>query len=91
MTRIILTATVDDAAEWEKAFRTHADLFRSQTMTGVDFTVSNDNLAVICADVEDTEKYFEILESQATADAMANDGVHRDTVKVFVLDKRLDL
>ena len=91
MTRIILTATVDDGAEWEKEFRTHADLFRSQTITAMNFTVTDENLAVLCADVEDTEKYFEILESQATADAMANDGVHRDTVKVFVLDKSLDL
>jgi hypothetical protein len=30
---------------------------------------------------------MEILESPATADAMGNDGVIRETVKVYVLDK----
>lgn len=91
MTRIIVTATVDNPTEWEKKFRTHADLFRSQAVTAVDFTVNDDNLAVFTTDVDDVEQYFKELESQATADAMANDGVQRDTVKVFVLDKSLDL
>jgi hypothetical protein len=39
------------------------------------------------ADVDDVDKYFEVLESPATEEAMANDGVKRDTVKVYVLDK----
>jgi len=39
------------------------------------------------ADVDDVDKYFEVLESPATEEAMANDGVKRDTVKVSVLDK----
>ena len=29
-------------------------------------------------------------DSPETAEAMANDGVKRDTVKVFVLDRRFD-
>jgi hypothetical protein len=44
-------------------------------------------VVAICADVEDVAKYYEVLESPATAEAMAHDGVRHETVKVFVLDK----
>jgi hypothetical protein len=35
--------------------------------------------------------YLKGLESQETADAMAYDGVKRETVKIFVLDKEMTL
>jgi hypothetical protein len=41
----------------------------------------------IYADVDDVDKYFEVMDSPATEEAMAFDGVLRDTVKVSVLDK----
>ena len=34
---------------------------------------------------------MEIFQSPATADAMKVDGVKRETVQTFVLDKRLEL
>jgi len=43
------------------------------------------------AEVKDVAKYFEVLESKATAEAMAQDGVKRETVKTFVLDKEFKL
>ena len=91
MTRLILTAQVEDSARWEPAFRTHAELFRSQTVTSLHFGTTTDNEVAIYAEVDDVDKYFEILESQATADAMANDGVKRETVKTYILDQQLDL
>jgi hypothetical protein len=45
----------------------------------------------LCAEPDDLDKYLEILNSQATADAMAYDGVKRETVKVYILDKELQL
>ena len=39
------------------------------------------------AEPDDVNKWLEILESPATEEAMNYDGVKRDTVKVFVLDK----
>ena len=87
MTKIIITAQVEDAAKWEEGFRTHGDLLRSMTSTVTYFTISKDNEMTLYADVEDVDKYFEVLESPATEEAMAFDGVKRDTVKVAVLDK----
>ncbi len=87
MAKIIITAQVEDAAKWEEGFRTHGDLLRSMTSTATYFTISKDNEMTLYADVDDVDKYFEVLESPATQEAMAHDGVMRDTVKVAVLDK----
>ena len=87
MAKIIITAKVEDAAKWEEGFRTHGDLLRSMTSTVSYFTISADNELTIYADVDDVDKYFEVLDSPATEEAMASDGVLRDTVKVSVLDK----
>jgi hypothetical protein len=91
MPSIIVTAQVEDAANWEEGFRTHGDLFREQTTTAVNFTVTNDNEVAVHFEADNLDKYMELLESPATAEAMALDGVKRETVKVFVLDKVLDL
>ena len=87
MPKIIITAQVEDAAKWEEGFRTHGDLLRSMTSTVTYFTISKYNEMTLYADVEDVDKYFEVLESPATEEAMAFDGIKRDTVKVAVLDK----
>ncbi len=87
MAKIIITAQVEDAAKWEEGFRTHGDLLRSMTSTVTYFTISEDNEMTLYADVDDVDKYFEVLESPATVEAMTYDGVKRDTVKVSVLDK----
>jgi hypothetical protein len=87
MAKIIITAKVEDAAKWEEGYRTHGDLLRSMTSTVSYFTISADNELTIYADVDDVDKYFEVLDSPATEEAMASDGVLRDTVKVAVLDK----
>ncbi len=87
MAKIIITAKVEDATKWEEGFRTHGDLLRSMTSTVTYFTISKDNEMTLYADVDDVDKYMEVLESPATAEAMSSDGVKRETVKVSVLDK----
>ena len=87
MARIIITAQVEDGAKWEEGFRTHGDLLRSMTSTATYFTISKDNEVTLYADVDDVDKYMEVLESPATVEAMNSDGVKRDTVKVSVLDR----
>ena len=91
MPRVIATAQVEDAAKWEEGFRTHGGLFRSQTVkTPIHFNVSAQNEVVICFEPDDVNKFLEILDTRATEEAMAFDGVKRDTVKVLVLDKQFD-
>ncbi len=87
MAKVVITAQVEDAAKWEEGYRTHGDLLRSMTAEVSYFTISKDNEVTLYAEVDDIDKYFEVLESPATEEAMAYDGVKRDTVKVSVLDK----
>jgi hypothetical protein len=87
MARVIITAQVEDSAKWEAAFRTHGDLRRSMTSTVTHLTTNENNEVALYAEPSDLGKYMEVLESPATAEAMAMDGVKKETVKVFVLDR----
>jgi hypothetical protein len=87
MARVVITAQIEDSAKWERGFRTHGELLRSMGSTVVYFTTTDKNEVAIYAEPSDLAKYLEVLASPATAEAMAHDGVKRETVKTFVLDK----
>ncbi len=52
------------------------------------FTISKDNEVSLYAEPNDVDKFLEVMESPATKEAMAYDGVKRETVKIVVLDKK---
>jgi hypothetical protein len=87
MAKIVLTAKVEDAAKWEKRLRTHGELLKTTTSKTIYYTMTKDNEIAMYAEVADVAKYFEVLGSPAIAESMAYDGVKRETVKTFVLDK----
>jgi hypothetical protein len=87
MPRVVITAQVEDSARWEEGFRTHGDLLSNMSQTATYFAATGDNEVALYSEPEDLDKFMEVLESPATAEAMENDGVKRDTVKLFVLDK----
>jgi hypothetical protein len=88
MPKVVITAQVKDRVQWEKGFRTHGDMFRSQSVTKpVDFGTIEGNHVAVCFEPDNLDAFLKSLDSPATAEAMAFDGVKRDTVKVFVLDK----
>ncbi len=90
-TKVVVIAEVEDPKTWEKGFRTHGDLFRSQSVKKpIDFSIKGNQIAV-CMRPKDLDKFMEIFESEATADAMKVDGVKRETAQVFVLDQRFEL
>ena len=86
----IVTAQVEDLAKWEEGFRTHGDLFRSQTVSGsIGIGTNEDNEVSVCFEATDLDTFMRGMDSAAAAESMAADGIKRDTVKVFVLDPRL--
>ena len=91
MPRIVVTAQVEDSTDWERSFRTHGKLFGEYSATAVSFTATQDNEVVICFDVEDLQTYLEQMGSPDTEAAMTQDGVKRETVKVFVLNRAIGL
>ena len=47
------------------------------------------NRVAVCGDTTSLDAYMKVFNSSATAEAMAVDGVKRETVKMFVLDKEV--
>ena len=91
MTKVILTCAVEDPAKWEAGFRSHADLFRSISISKpIHFSVT-DNDVTICIEPDDLQTYMASFDMPEIGVAMANDGVIRESVKVFVLDKSLEV
>lgn len=92
MPAVVVTAEVEDGKTWEERFRTHTGLFKDYTVKKpVRFAVGEGNQVTICFEPEDLDTYMASMDSAATAEAMAHDGVKRETVKIVVLDKSLDL
>ena len=91
MTKVLVTAEVEDLQSWESGFRSHGDLFRRQTCTGsVAISTQEGNKVAVLFDAENLGTFMEILDSEGP-EAMANDGVIRETVNLFVLDKEMQL
>jgi hypothetical protein len=89
MSSVILTAHVKDAAKWEKNFRGHADLFRRNNISLINYTITKDNDVVMYSETNDVKSYMNFVQSPEVAKAMEEDGVERSTVKVYPLDKQL--
>jgi hypothetical protein len=89
MPMVIVTAQVQDPVKWEAAFRTHGDLFRTYTLRAPIHYAFAGNEVTLCMQPENLNSFIKAIESQATAEAMAFDGVKRETVKTFVLDKEV--
>lgn len=91
MPKILVTAQCKDQAQWEAGFRTHAEFFRTAYgISGpVSYGMAEDNFVGTCFDTEDVATFMSAIALPETAEAMEGDGLVRDTVKVFVLDRQL--
>ena len=89
MPKVVVTAQVEDVVKWEAGFRTHGDLFRNAytVTTPVGIAISEGNEVAVCFEPADVAMAVEAIGSPATAEAMAVDGVKKETVKIYVFDK----
>ena len=85
----ITFAQVEESAAWEGKFRAHGELFASSgnVISPVRYGTSADNSVVVYEEVLDFDALVASNQSEETQSAMAEDGVKRDSVKVFKLDK----
>lgn len=91
MAKVVVTAEVEDLVKWEEGFRSHGDLFRSQTITNpISIATGDGNEVALIFEPEDLDTFMSILDSEGP-EAMANDGVIKETVKVFVFNKEFKL
>jgi hypothetical protein len=91
MPRFVVTAEVEDLAKWEKGFRTHGDLFRQMAVSKMEFATTEGNRIAVSGETTNLDAYMKVFNSPATAEAMAFDGIKRETVMMFVLDKELKI
>lgn len=92
MAKVLVVAKCEDPAKWAAGFRTHADLFRTAYgSNAVSYGTAQDNYVAGCFETHDLAKTRSAIASPETAKAMEFDGILRDTVKVFVLDKELEV
>ena len=93
MARIVVTANVKDVVKWEEGYRTHAPMLRDlmKVTKPVQFTTNADTKEIcISAEPDDLEHYLTMAQSPEIAQAMEKNGVIADTVKFYILDKKLD-
>ena len=70
---------------------THGDLFRQMGISRMEFATGPGNRIAVSGETNNLDAYMKIYNSPATAGAMAFDGVKRETVQMFVLDKELKM
>lgn len=84
MPRLIATHDVDDVAHWTASPR-REEVFASVASDIRTFVDPNrPNHVGLSMDVADMAAFQAVLESEAGAAAMAYDGVHPDTLEIFV-------
>ena len=91
MPKVIITVEVQDPVKWEAGFRSHGEIFRTYGVNApISYTTAG-NQTVVCMEVANVETLQRQMALPATAEAMATDGLKRETFKMFVLDKTLSL
>jgi len=89
MPKVVLISQVQDPVKWEAGFRTHGDIFKTYSLRApITYSVTGNEVAV-CMEPESLDTFRQDLQSQATQSAMAADGVKRESLKMFVLDKEM--
>ena len=92
MPEVIVTAEVENPSVWEERFRTHGDIFKQYTVKKpVRFSLGEGNRIAVSFEPEDVDTLMKSMKSEVTTKAMASDGVKRDSVRIFVLDKSVKI
>ena len=89
MAKVVVTAQVEDVVKWEAGFRTHGELFRNSytVTTPIGIAINEGTEVAVCFEPANLGELVAAIDSPATAEAMAFDGVKRETVKIYVMDK----
>ena len=85
MATVIAVHDVDDVARWKSSPR-RAEFFRAHGMTVKAFVSADGKkrVGVIIENVPSLEVLTKALQGADAAEAMKHDGVHPDTIEIFV-------
>ena len=86
MAHFVMLCEVDEPEAWEQKFRTHGEIFRRMGGTATQFTIDGNQVAMH-VETADLQTFLQILQSEEIEQAMKDDGVRRETVRSWVLDR----
>ncbi len=88
MPKVVVVGQVEDTAKWETEFRTHGEHFKNMGVTGsIGIAINDGNEIAACFEPADATKFLQMMDTPENVAAMEQDGVKRETVKVYVMDK----
>jgi len=89
MPKIVVVGQVEDTTKWEEGFRSHGEHFKNNmgVTKPIEFTVNERNEVAVCFEPADVARFMASMETPENVAAMEQDGVKRETVKVYVMDK----
>ena len=89
MPKVVVVGQVEDTTKWEEGFRTHGDHFKNNMgVTGaIGFAINEGNEVAVCFEPADEAHFMAAMQTPENIAAMEQDGVKRDTVKVYVMDR----
>ena len=88
MATVIITAQVEDVTKWEEGFRTHGEHFKNMGVTSpIGIAINDSNEVAVHFEPADVGKFMSQLDTPENVAAMEHDGVKKDTVKVYVMDR----
>ena len=93
MTKIVITAQVEEVESWEEGYRKHAPMLRNflGVTKPIHFSTNKEmNEICLCSEPDDLEKYLQLVQSPEVAEAMKKNGVKGETVRLYILDKVLE-
>ena len=88
MAMVVITAKVEDVMKCEGGFRTHGKHFKNMGVTGpIGIAINDGNEVALCFEPADVATFMSRLDTPENVAAMEHDGVKRDTVRVYVMDR----
>ena len=90
MPRIVTMMRVEDLDAWLERVPSRGEVYRLLTEHPVDYGTTDEGEIVLSFEVDDLEVFFRAIRSQAFMEALAVDGIRRETAKIHVLDRKFD-
>ncbi len=89
MPKVVVIGQVEDTTKWEAGFRTHGDHFKNNMgVTGpIGYVINDGNEVAVCFEPADATKFMGAMDTPENIAAMEQDGIKRETVKVYVMDR----
>ena len=82
---VAVRAEVESVEHWREQFKTHEELFKSQSVSLAHMGSADENKVIAVFETSDIDEFIRIFNDPSTSEAMANDRIIGG-VEMYVLD-----